>query len=116
MFGQNRGHFVLPATVSVSGNPLYVSCSLVSSSNQVIVKAVNVNGSSIAATFNVNGVNSVASSGTLIELTSSSNTNQKSLSSSTYVSPVTSKIANADTNFTIPRPAYSLSMFSFPRY
>jgi alpha-L-arabinofuranosidase len=111
MFGQNRGNFVLPATVSVSGNPLYVSCSLVSSSGQVLVKAVNVNGTSIAATFNVNGASSVAASATLIQLASGSATNENSLASPTNVSPVTSTFASAGTNFTVTLPAYSFSIF-----
>ena len=52
MFSLNRGNFVLPTGVSVSGNPLYVSSSLVQSNNQIIVKAVNVNNSAMTTTFN----------------------------------------------------------------
>ena len=60
MFSLNRGDVVLPTSVSVSGNPLYVSSSLVRSSGQIIVKAVNVNNSTLSTTINVNGL---ASSG-----------------------------------------------------
>jgi len=110
MFSLNRGDLVLPTAVSVSGNPLYVSSSLVQSSGQIIVKAVNVNNSSLAATFNVNGVASIASSATVIQLSGKA-TNQNSFFSPTTVFPVTNTINTAGTNFTATLPANSLSIF-----
>ncbi len=110
MFSLNRGNVVLPTTVAVSGTPLYVSSSLVQSSGQIIVKAVNVNSSTLSTTFNVNGVASIASSATVIQLSGNA-TNQNSFISPTYVFPVTNVINNAGTNFTVTLPANSLSIF-----
>jgi alpha-L-arabinofuranosidase len=110
MFSLNRGNVVLPTTVAVSGNPLYVSSSLVQSSGQIIVKAVNVNNSTMSTTVNVNGVASIASSATVIQLSGNA-TNQNSFSTPTYVFPVTNTINNAGTNFTVTLPANSLSIF-----
>ena len=110
MFSLNRGNVVLPTTVAVSGNPLYVSSSLVQSSGQIIVKAVNFNNSTMSATFNVNGVASIASSATAIQLSgNASDTN--SFASPIHVFPVTNVINNAGTNFTATLPANSLSIF-----
>ena len=110
MFSLNRGNVVLPTTVAVSGNPLYVSSSLVQSSGQIIVKAVNFNNSTMSATFNVNGVASIASIATVIQLSGKA-TNQNSFTAPTYVFPVTNVINNAGTNFTVTLPANSLSIF-----
>ena len=110
MFSLNRGNVVLPTTVAVSGTPLYVSSSLVQSSGQIIVKAVNVNNSTMSATFNLNGVASIASSATVIQLSGNA-TNQNSFSAPTFVFPVTNMINNAGTNFTVTLPADSLSIF-----
>jgi alpha-L-arabinofuranosidase len=110
MFSLNRGNVVLPTAVAVSGNPLYVSSSLVQSSGQIIVKAVNVNNSTMSATFNLNGVASVASSATVIQLSGRA-TNQNSFTSPTFVFPVTNVINSAGTNFTVTLPADSLSIF-----
>ncbi len=110
MFSLNRGNVVLPTTVAVSGNPLYVSSSLVQSSGQIIVKVVNFNNSTMSATFNVNGVASVASGATAIQLSgNASDTN--SFASPIHVFPVTNVINNAGTNFTATLPANSLSIF-----
>jgi alpha-L-arabinofuranosidase len=108
LFSQNRGDVVLPTVVSGT-NLLYASSSLLQSSGQIIVKAVNLN-YTLTATFNVTGVNSVASSATVIQLTSSSATNGNSLASPTYVFPVTNSIANAGTSFSLTLPAGSLSI------
>ena len=110
MFSLNRGNVVLPTTVAVSGNPLYVSSSLVQSSGQIIVKAVNFNSSTMSATFNVNGVGSIASSATVIQL-SGNLTNQNSFATPAFVFPVTNVINNAGTSFTATLPAESLSIF-----
>ena len=110
MFSLNRGDVVLPTTVSVSGSPLYVSSSLVQSTGQIIVKAVNVNNSTISTTFNVNGVASIASSATVIQLSGSANATN-SFTSPTNVFPSTNTINNAGTNFTVTLPAHSLSIF-----
>jgi len=110
MFSRNRGDVVLPTTVSVSGSPLYVSSSLVQSTGQIIVKAVNVNNSTISTTFNVNGVASIASSATVIQLSGSANATN-SFTSPTNVFPSTNTINNAGTNFTVTLPAHSLSIF-----
>jgi alpha-L-arabinofuranosidase len=109
MFSLNRGDVVLPTSVSVSGNPLYVSSSLVPSSGQIIVKAVNVNNSPFSATFNVTGLDSVASSAAVIQL-SGNPLDQNSLDSPTYISPVTNVLGNAGTNFTVALPANSLTI------
>lgn len=110
MFSLNRGNVVLPTAVAVSGNPLYVSSSLVPSSGQIIVKAVNANNSTMSATFNINGVASVASSATVIQLSGSSGSTN-SFASPTHIFPVTNSIGTAGTNFTVSLPANSLSIF-----
>jgi hypothetical protein len=112
LFSQNRGDVVLPTVVSGT-NLLYASSSLLQSSGQIIVKAVNLNYAR-AATFNVTGVNSVASSATVIQLTSGRSLDENSLSSPTYVFPVTNSIANAGTSFSLTLPANSLSILRLP--
>jgi len=109
MFSLNRGNYVLPTSVSVSGNPLYVSSSLVQSNNQIIVKAVNVNNSAMTTTFNFNGVASIVSTATAIQLTGNPNATN-SLTTPTAIFPVTNSIANAGTNFTVNLPANSLTI------
>ncbi|MGD0253339.1 MAG: alpha-L-arabinofuranosidase C-terminal domain-containing protein, partial [Verrucomicrobiota bacterium] len=109
LFSQNRGDVVLPTVVSGTTS-LYASSSLLRSSGQIIVKAVNPGSASLATTFNVTGVNSIASSATVIQLTSGSSTNGNSLASPTYVFPVTNSIANGGTSFSLTLPAYSLSI------
>ena len=110
MFSLNRGNVVLPTTVSTSGNPLYVSSSLVQNSGQIIVKAVNFNNSPMTATFNVNGVASIASVATAVQLTGSAGATN-SFAFPAQVFPVTNVIYNAGLNFTETLPANSLSIF-----
>jgi hypothetical protein len=109
LFSQNRGDVVLPAVVSGTTS-LYASSSLLRSNGQIIVKAVNPGSTSLATTFNVTGVNSIASSATVIQLTSFNSLDENSLSSPTYVFPVTNSIANAGTSFSLTLPAHSLSI------
>ena len=110
MFSLNRANVVLPATVAVSGNPLYVSSGLILSSGQIIVKAVNFNNSPMATTFQVNGVASIAANATVIQLTGNAD-DTNSFAAPTYISPVTNVLNNAGTNFTVTLPANSLSIF-----
>ena len=110
MFSLNRGDVVLPTAVAVSGNPLYVSSSLIQSSGQIIIKTVNFNNSPMSATFNVNGVTSIASSATVVQLSGNAG-DTNSFASPTYIFPVTNVINNAGTNFTVSLPANSLSIF-----
>jgi alpha-L-arabinofuranosidase len=110
MFSLNRGNVVLPTSVAVSGNPLYVSSSLVNSSGQIIVKTVNFNNSPMSTTFNVNGVAAIASSATVIQLSGNAG-DTNSFAAPTYISPVTNVINNAGTNFSVLLPANSLSIF-----
>jgi alpha-L-arabinofuranosidase len=109
LFSQNRGDVVLPTVVSGTTS-LYASSSLLRSSGQIIVKAVNPGSTPMATTFNIAGVNFIAPNATLIQLTSGSSADENSLSSPTYVFPVTNSIANAGTNFTLTLPANSLSI------
>jgi alpha-L-arabinofuranosidase len=110
MFSLNRGNVVLPATVTVSGNPLYVSSSLVTGSGQIIVKAVNFNNSSMSTTFNVSGVTSIASTAMVVQLSGKSG-DTNSFATPTHIFPVTNTINNAALNFTVTLPANSLSIF-----
>jgi alpha-L-arabinofuranosidase len=91
-------------------NGLLVSSTYANAAGQVIVKAVNPYSTPMATTFNVAGVNTIASNATLIQLTSGSAANENSLASPTNVFPVTNSIANAGTNFTLTLPANSLSI------
>jgi hypothetical protein len=110
MFSGNRGDVVLPTTVSVSGNPLYVSSSLVQSSGQIIIKAVNFNNSTMSATFKVNGVNSISQTASVIQLSGNAG-DTNSLALPTHVFTVTNVLFTASTNFTVTLPANSLSIF-----
>lgn len=110
MFSLNRGNFVLPTSVSVSGNPLYVSSSLIQSNSQIIVKAVNVNNSAMATTFKLNGVDSIAPTATTIQLAGNSgDTNW--FGSPPHIFPATNSFGTAGTNFTFMLPANSLTIF-----
>lgn len=95
---------------STPASGLLASSTYNRASGQVIVKAVNPYGSAMATTFNLTGVNAIAPTGTLIQLTSGSPSDENSLTSPTYVFPVTNSIANVGTNFTITLPANSLSV------
>jgi alpha-L-arabinofuranosidase len=88
----------------------YASTTYSKSSGQIIVKAVNANNAPLVTTFVINGVNAVAPDATLIQLTSGGTADANSLSSPTYVFPVTNSISNAGTNFTFTLPANSLSV------
>jgi len=109
LFGQNRGNVVLPTVVSGTTS-LYASSSLLQSNGQIIVKLVNTNSAPLATTINVTGVSAVASSATVIQLTSGSSADGNSLASPTKVFPVTNSIANAGTSFPLTLPASSLSI------
>lgn len=110
MFSLNRGNVVLPTTITVSGNPLYVSSSLVQSSGQIIIKAVNFNNSAMSATFNINGVHSIDSNAGFVQLSGDADATN-SFASPTHVFPVTNVINNAGTNFSVTLPAKSLTIF-----
>jgi alpha-L-arabinofuranosidase len=109
LFGQNRGDVALPTVVSGTTS-LYASGSLLPSNGQIIVKVVNPGSTSLATTFNVTGVNAIASGATVIQLTSGSASDGNSLASPTKVFPVTNSIANAGTSFSLTLPANSLSI------
>jgi len=89
---------------------LVVSSTYAKAAGQVIVKAVNPYSTTMTTTFNIAGVNAIASNATLIQLTSGSAADANSLVSPTYVFPVTNSITNAGTNFTLSLPANSLSI------
>lgn len=89
---------------------LLASTTYSQSSGQVIIKAVNPYGVAMNTTFNLTGVNSIASSASVIQLTSGSPSDENSLAAPTYVSPVTNSISMAGTNFTLTLPANSVSI------
>jgi alpha-L-arabinofuranosidase len=89
---------------------LYVSSSYAKASGQVIVKAVNPYSTPMMTTINVSGVNAIAPTATVVQLTSGSPSDLNSLAAPTYVSPTTNLINNAGTNFTLTLPANSLSV------
>jgi len=93
-----------------SSTSIQASTTLIPSSGEVIVKAVNPSGNAVATTINVSGVNAIATNATLIQLTSASAADENSLAAPTNVSPVTSTLTNAGTNFTLTLPANSLSI------
>jgi alpha-L-arabinofuranosidase len=100
-------------TVNYSSNAasgIFASTTYNRAAGQVIVKAVNPYNSPMTTTFNLAGVNAIASNATLVQLTSGSPADENSLASPTYVSPVTNAIASAGTNFTLTLPANSLSV------
>ncbi len=89
---------------------LLASTTFSKASGQIIVKAVNPYSTPLTTTFNVTGVNSISSNATVIQLTSASAADENSLTSPTYVFPVTNLISNAGTNFSLTLPANSLSV------
>jgi len=105
-----NGTLIHSLTNPTSSTSLQVSTTLASASGQVIVKAVNPSGNPIATTINLAGVKAIAPNATLIRLTSGSAADENSLAAPTYVSPVTTTIANAGTNFSLTLPANSLSI------
>ncbi len=78
--------------------------------NQIIVKAVNASAFPIATTFHLGGLDAIAPSATLIQLTSASASDENSLTWPTKVSPTTTPINNAGTNFSLSLPANSVSV------
>jgi alpha-L-arabinofuranosidase len=96
-----------PATIT-SG--LLASTTYSRSNSQIIVKAVNPYNSAMVTAVNCTGLDAVAPTATLVQLTSGSPWNENSLDAPTYVIPATSALTNAGTNFTITFPANSLSI------
>jgi alpha-L-arabinofuranosidase len=97
----------LPA---VQNSGLLASSTYASGTGQVIVKAVNPYSTSMATTFNVNGVGSISSNATVIQLTSDNSGDENIFLSPTYIFPVMNSISNAGTNFALTLPANSLSI------
>ena len=92
---------------------IYASSSFVRASSQIIVKAVNPTAMPMTTTFHFSGVDKVAGKASLIQLTSASPMDLNSFAAPKFVAPVTSKISNASTNFTMILPANSLSVLRF---
>ena len=107
---QAATNLVQDVTLPTPTSGLLVSSTYANAAGQVIVKAVNPYSTPMTTTFNVTGVNAIAPNATLIQLTSGSAADGNSLSSPTYVFPVTNTIANSGTNFTLTLPANSLSV------
>ncbi len=97
--------------VTYSGGGLFASSSYDKANGRIIVKAVNAYSQPVDTTFNLNGVGSISPTGTVIQLTSGSPSDENSLAAPTNVFPVTNTIAAAATNFTVTLPASSLSIF-----
>jgi len=108
---QAATNLVQDVTLPAATSGLLASATYSHTAGQVIIKAVNPYSTSLATTFNVNGVNGINPNATLIQLTSGSPADANSLAAPTYVFPVTNSIANAGTNFTVTLPANSLSVF-----
>lgn len=95
-------------TTSPTG--LFASSTYDESTGEVIIKAVNPYLYSVETSFVLTGLDAVSSNATLIQLTSSSSADENSFATPTKVSPVTSAINNAGTNFTLTIPGNSLSV------
>lgn len=107
---QAMTNLVQDVTLPSQQSGLLVSSTYSRSSGQVIVKAVNPYGTAMTTTFNLNGVSSIASSGTLIQLTSPSATDENSFAAPTHVFPSTNTLSGLAANFTLTLPANSLSI------
>jgi len=107
---QAATNMVQDVTLPTPTSGLLVSSTYANAGGQVIVKAVNPYSTPLSTTFNLVGVNAIAPNATLIQLASGSSTDGNSLSSPTYVFPVTNGIANSGTNFTLTLPANSFSV------
>ncbi len=94
----------------IASSGLYATTSFDNASGEVVIKAVNPYDTVVDTTFDLSGVASVAASGTLVQLTSGSASDENSFGNPTYVSPTTNAISNADTNFIVSLPANSLSV------
>jgi alpha-L-arabinofuranosidase len=89
---------------------LLASTTFARNGQQILIKAVNPYSVPVAANINLVGVSSLAATGTVVQLTSASPSDQNSFATPTYVSPVTNHISGVTTNFTLNLPAYSLSV------
>lgn len=107
---QAATNLVQDVTLPTPSSGLLVSSTYSSAANQVIVKAVNPYSASVSATFNLAGVDAIATNAALIQLTSGSAADENSFSAPTYVSPMTNAFSGAGTNFTLTLPANSLSI------
>jgi alpha-L-arabinofuranosidase len=103
----------LMQTVNYSSNAtsgVYASSTYSRATGQIIVKAVNPYAVPVATTFNLVGVNSIASTGTVIQLTSANPMDENSLTAPAKILPVTNSISGLSPNFVYTLPAYSLSV------
>ncbi len=104
-----NGQLIQDVTYS-GGGGLFASSSFDKAGGQIIVKAVNAYNQPVTTMFNLNGVDSISPTGTVIQLTSGSPADENSLAAPTKVFPVTNTISNAGTNFTVTLPANSISI------
>ena len=107
-----NGQLIQDVTYSSVG--LFASSSYDKANGQIIVKAVNAYSQPVDTTFNLNGVGSISPTGTVVQLTSGSPSDENSLAAPTNVFPVTNTISAVATNFTVTLPASSLSIFRLP--
>jgi len=107
---QAATNLVQDVTLPAPAGGFAASATFSRTSGQIIIKAVNAYSTPMPANFNMSGVNSIAPSAQLIQLTSFNATDENSFAAPTYVSPVTNSISSASTNFTLTLPANSLSI------
>jgi alpha-L-arabinofuranosidase len=105
-----NGTLVQDVTYPATSSGLIASATYAKSAGQIVVKAVNPYAVPMATTFSLNGVNSVAPTGTVIQLTSPNVTDENSLTLPNNVSPVTNTIFGVATNFVLTLPANSFSV------
>lgn len=107
-----NSNLVQDVTYTISGG-FASSSTYERSSGNIIVKAVNAYNSPLSTTINLSGVDSVASSASVVQLTSGNALDENSLATPTKVFPATNVINSAGTNFSTILPANSLSIFRF---
>ena len=110
LFSQNRGDVVLPTVVSGTTS-LYASSSLLPPmARSLSRRSIRQHVAGHDVQCNRRQFHRVERHGHPIDFDSGSATDENSLSSPTYVFPVTNSIANAGTSFSLTLPANSLSI------
>ena len=109
MFAANHGDTILPATLTGTARLTY-SVTRDSKSGMVYVKMVNTSAQSQAARITLDGVTSVAATGTAIVLKGSGPQDTNTITEPTKIVPVTTSASGLGTDFTYTFAPYSVTI------
>lgn len=112
LFAEHLGDVYLPTTISNLQQTLYVASSQKQSTNEIIMKVVNVDKVAQEANIKLQGVTQVEPSGTVITLTSAGPNDENSFAEPTKIAPVTTPLSGLKPEFTYTFLPYSVTILT----